>query len=689
MSAVALICTAGFADVLTLGRQHRADPYALHVGESPWLARLPEAWRLELPGRLAADGAEVVPLQLRRDDGPDPTASLDARLDALPSRPAAYAVCLLHGHTHPAHELSVRAHLRARDPECRVVCSHQLALPPEAAEYEWTAATVEAAGLPPGPIAAQACPNRDAPSADPEAQALAAALEALCDGMQATLVREAVSSVVREAMDCAAAFFLPDGRLAAQARSLPLLLGSLAPAVRGILENSQATTLEPGDGWLSNDPWSGGTHLPDFVLLRPAFVDGRLRGLLACILHQQDVGGSTPGSLPTDATCIEQEGLRIPPTRIFRGGTVDAPLLRLLRANSRRPEQLRGDLQAQWTALERAEQALAPLVRQRGERFEALAGAAIEASAAATRAALRAVPDGDATWHDALDGDGLSVGPVPVVVTLRKRGATLDIDLRGCAPQTRGPVNASRGAVWAAVSYFAHALAPQAPCNGGATQAFELLSRPGTIVDPAPGAAVNARTNLVKLLANALLGAWSRLTPQTMPAPNAAVAVVLSLGGEADGRLWVYTEIIASAAGGAPWGPGGSGVSTDVGNARNTPAEVIERQAPLRLERIALHRGSGGAGRHAGGCGVERAYRLLQGEGTISYRGERHTIAPQGAAGGGPGRPGAAWIEHADGRRTDLPAKARAAWRAGDLLVIRTAGAGAWGQTMAAETLAP
>jgi N-methylhydantoinase B len=689
LSAVALVCTAGFADVLTLGRQNRADPYALHVGASPWLSRLPDTWRLELPGRLDADGSEVAPLLLRRDDGPDPAATLDARLDALPSRPAAYAVCLLHGHAHPGHERRVRAHLLARDPGCRVVCSHELALPPEAAEYEWTVATVEAAGLPPAPFTPQAVAARDAPWADTETQALAAALEALCDEMQATLVREAVSSVVREAMDCAAAFFLPDGRLAAQARSLPLLLGSLAPAVRGILDTCPATALAPGDGWLSNDPWSGGTHLPDFVLLRPAFVDGRLRGLLACILHQQDVGGSSPGSLPTDATCIEQEGLRIPPTRVFRGGAVDAPLLRLLCANSRRPEQLRGDLQAQWTALERAEQALAPLVRRLGEHFETLAGAAIEASAAATRAALRAVPDGEATWNDALDGDGLSADPVPVQVTLRKRGDALQIDLRGCAPQTRGPVNASRGAVWAAVSHFAHALAPQAPCNGGATQAFEVLTRPGSIVDPAPGAAVNARTNLVKLLANALLGAWSRLTPQTMPAPNAAVAVVLSLGGEADGRRWVYTEIIASAAGGAPWGPGGSGVSTDVGNARNTPVEVIERQAPLRVERIALHRGSGGAGRHAGGCGVERAYRLLRGEGSISYRGERHTIAPQGAAGGGQGRPGAAWIEHADGRYTELPAKAHTAWRAGDLLVIRTAGAGGWGQPLAAETLSP
>ncbi len=684
--AVALICTAGFADVLMLGRQNRPDPYALHVGPSPWQTLLPSSWRLELVGRLDPAGDEVVPLQLTPGDGAESGATLDARLDALPWRPEAYAVCLLHGHTHAAHERRVREHLRARDPDCRVVCSHELALGPEAGEFEWTRATVEAAGLagPAPPVAALA---RREDGQEEIWQDVAQALEALCDDMQATLVAEAVSSIVREAMDCAAAFFLPDGRLAAQARSLPLLLGSLQPAVAGLLAQHPVAQMAPGDGYLSNDPWSGGTHLPDFVLLRPAYVQGRLCGLLACVLHHQDVGGLSPGSVPTDATSIHHEGLRIPPLRLFKDGRIDPDLQRLLAANSRRPAQLLGDLTAQWTALTRGEAALARIVARFGEGFDTLASQALAAAQQATQTALLAAPDGETAWHDALDGDGIDPAPVAVEVRLRKLGATLSIDLRGCAPQTRGPVNASRGAVFAAASHLVHAIAPQAPRNGGATVPLELLSSPGTIVDPAPGAAVNARTNLVKLLANAMLGAWSRLLPQQMPAPNAGVAVVLSLSGEADGQPWVYTEIIASAAGGAPWGAGGSGVSTDVGNARNTPAEVIERQAPLRVERIGLHRGSGGAGRHAGGCGVERAYRLLRGRGLVSYRGERHTVPAQGAAGGGPGRTGAAWIERADGSRTDLPAKARAAWSAGDLLVIRTAGAGGWGvpDTVAAD----
>ncbi|MEO7548497.1 MAG: hydantoinase B/oxoprolinase family protein [Ramlibacter sp.] len=549
--------------------------------------------------------------------------------------------------------------------------SHALAM--QGGEFERTVATVEAAGGGPAPAAPVAAAGSE--------DSFCGRLETLADTMQASLVSNAVSSVVREAMDCAAAIFLPDGRMAAQARSLPLLLGSLSPAVAGLLETFPAHRMREGDGYLSNDPWSGGTHLPDFVLLRPVFAGGHVQALVACVLHHQDVGGVTPGSVPTDATSIHQEGLRIPPVQLMHGGTADGQLMQLLMANSRRPDNLRGDLQAQWGALERGAGDLAALIAQQAGGFAAACETAIAASEAATRAALAAAPDGDYRFLDALDGDGINAGPVAVEVRLRKRGDQLTVDLTGCALQATGPVNASRGAVWAAVSYFARMLAPQAASNHGCTAPLRLISTPGSVVDPTFPAAVNARTNLVKLLANALLGAWAQARPGQSAAPHAAVAVVLSLAGtRADGGAWLYTEIIASAAGGAPWGPGGSGVSTDVGNARNTPAEVIEAQAPLRVERVALRSGSGGTGQHAGGNGVVRAYRLLEGEGSISYRGERHTTQAQGAAGGSPGACGSARIERSDGTVQALPAKARASWSAGDRLVIETAGAGGWGQ---------
>ncbi|HYF20027.1 MAG TPA: hydantoinase B/oxoprolinase family protein [Ramlibacter sp.] len=656
-----LVCSAGFADVLTLQRQNRVDPYAAHVPPSSWLQVLPVERRLEVQGRIDANGREVEPLVL---DG------LVDRIRAVQPPPRALAISLLFAHRNPVHEQRVREQLQAAFPNLPIACSHEHRV--AGGEYECTVAALAAVGvrLP----------------VDPAAVRQPQPLEALADRMQATLVDRAVSTVVREAMDCAAAVFLPDGRLVAQARTLPLLLGSLQPAVQGILAVYPPDAMRDGDGYLSNDPWSGGTHLPDFVLLRPVFANGRLRALLACVLHHQDVGGITPGSVPTDAVSIQQEGLRLPPLRLYRGGEFDEALVRLLCANSRMPENLRGDLAAQWAALDQGQRELGALLDQ-GFAFEAQAQRALESAERAVRQAIARAPDGQWRFRDALDGDGVGTAPVAVDVVLHKLGDRLQVDLRGCAPQTQGPVNAAPGAVWAAVSYFAGMLATGAPSNGGCTAPLELLTKPGTIVDPRFPAAVNARTNLVKLLANALLGAWAQAVPQEMPAPNAGVAVVLSLGGtRGDGSTWLFTEIIASAAGGAPWGPGGSGVSTDVGNARNTPAEAIEAQAPIRMERVAVRRGSGGAGRHRGGDGVVRVYRLLEGLGVVSYRGERHAIAAQGSAGGGPGACGRARIERADGTVEDLPAKARARWSAGDRLVIETAGAGGWGNPAASAS---
>jgi N-methylhydantoinase B len=670
MRDVVLVCTHGFADVLTLGRQNRAELYVAHVGASPWLALLPPERRIEIKGRIDARGEEVEPLDL---------ATLIDAVRALQPVPSTIVVSLLFATRNPAHELAVQKAL-AGIFDAPVICSHQVKAldahgEPAEGEFEQAVAALAKAGLR-VPEPARVTTNAAGP-------ALLARLETLADAMQAVLVKTAVSSVVREAMDCAAAIFLADGRMLAQARSLPLLLGSLAPAVAGILQHFAVETMQEGDCFLTNDPWSGGTHLPDFVVLRAVFVDQSVKALVACVLHHQDVGGMTPGSVPTNATSIQQEGLRLPPLQLYRGGRIDEALMALICANSRMPDNLRGDLFAQWSALEHGSQALAELIKPDGVRFQQDAEALLALSEASTRKALRKVGDGEYRYQDALDGDGLTETPVSIEVVLDKRGDHLTIDLSGCAPQAIGPVNASAGAVAAAVNYFARMLAPEAASNHGCLVPLTVVRRPGTVVDPLFPAAVNARTNLVKLLANALLGAWAKAAPEDTPAPNAGVSAVLSLSGTRAGKPWIFTEIIASAAGGSPFGPGGSGVSTDVGNARNTPAQVIESQAPIRVERLSLHRGSAGAGHHPGGCGVTRIYRLLDGEGVISYRGERHQTAALGSAGGEPGGCGQAHLERSDGRIEQLPAKCRATWKAGDRLVISTAGGGGWGRRSA------
>ncbi|MCK9510880.1 MAG: hydantoinase B/oxoprolinase family protein [Pigmentiphaga sp.] len=506
-------------------------------------------------------------------------------------------------------------------------------------------------------------------------------LEGIANRMQRRLGQAAVSAIARDAMDCAAAIFLPDGRVLAQARSLPLLLGSLIPAVAGILRRYPADTLRAGDAILLNDPWHGGTHLPDFVLLSPVTSEGRTAALAVTILHHQDIGGATPGSLPPDAGDIFQEGLRLPPVYWRRAGERVADLHAILTLNSRTPDHLEGDLDAQWQALQLGTRELGELIAELGvAAFAAQTAALITRGAQQTRAALQALPDGDFAWQDHLDPRP-GHEPIVLATTLCKRGDTLTIDFTGSSPQQAYPLNATPAAMLAAAFYFMRCLAPSAANNHGCLEPLTLHLPEGTVVNPRSPAPVNARTATVKLACNTLLAAWAQADPDHAPAANASVAVVMAVGGQrADGSHYQFTEIIAGGAGAGPDGDGAPGTSTDVGNARNLPAETLEAIAPVRVEHIGLHADSGGAGRHRGGDGVTRVYRLLEGRAVVTYRGERHLSQAAGAAGGSPGSSSRAWLERANGQREDIASKARFEWYPGDRLYLQTAGGGGWGQ---------
>lgn len=507
-------------------------------------------------------------------------------------------------------------------------------------------------------------------------------LEGMADRMQQALVRSAVSSVAREGMDCAAALFLADGRILAQARSLPLLLGSLIPAVAGILRVFPLSDMAEGDAYLLNDPWSGGTHLPDIVMLRPVLHEGAVVALAASILHHQDIGGSAPGSVPPDAVDIHQEGLRIPPVRWRAQGKVDPGLAALLAANSRTPDNLLGDLDAQWAAVSLGARELLGLLAELPADGLANAGDALIARAERmTRAALQALPDGCFEHADALDT--LATGePARLCVQVRKQGDSITLDFAGSSPQVRAPLNAPPAAMLSAAFFFMRTLAPDAPNNHGCLAPLTLHLPPGSLVNPVLPAPVNARTATVKLACNTVLAAWAKADNRQAVAANAGVAVVMSVGGEdGQGRPFFFTEIMAGGAGAHADGPGASGVSTDVGNARNLPAEMLEAQAPIRVECHARHRASGGTGRHAGGDGVLRRYLLCEGHATVSYRGERHEGRAAGASGGACGASSQAWLERADGSRIAIASKARLRWQAGERLVIATAGGGGWGDT--------
>jgi N-methylhydantoinase B len=503
-------------------------------------------------------------------------------------------------------------------------------------------------------------------------------LQGLADRMQDSLLAAALSPVASEGMDCAAALFLPDGRVLAQARSLPLLLGGMIPAIAGMLEHFPTAPMRDGDGFLTNDPWSGGTHLPDLIVMRPVMAEDQVVALAATILHHQDVGGFAPGSVPTDSRSIFQEGLRLPPLRWRADGVEDAGIAAILGANSRTPDMLRADLGAQWAAVSLAARELAELIAASGaDAFAAAAETLIVQARAQLAAALAALPESEATAEEALEGDGITPDPVPIRVTLRRvAGPRLVVDFAGTAPQTAGPVNAAASGLLAAGFALLRRIAPEAPANHGLLELLDLRLPEGSVVNPRFPAAVNARTATVKLATNALFAALGKLSAKPQAAPNAGVAVVLSFAGKG----WMLTEILAGGAGGGPDGPGLHAISADVSNARNLPVETLEAIAPIRVETAERRRGSGGAGRMPGGDGLRRIYLLLHGAAEVSYRGERHLAGAPGAQGGGAAAPAAARIEHADGRVTHLPSKARFTWRAGERFIIETAGGGGWGR---------
>lgn len=509
-------------------------------------------------------------------------------------------------------------------------------------------------------------------------------LEGIAEEMQGILLRSAVSPIVREANDASASIFLPDGTVMAQSVSLPLLLGCLIPAVSRLLAAFPVAAMQPDDVYLMNDPYDGGTHIPDLTLMVPVFAEGRVVALAGTIFHHQDMGGLTPGSVPTNATEIYHEGLRLPPLRLARGGVVDPQILSIIACNIRTPDAFEWDLNAQISACRTGAARVGEMVARHGAApLTAMMEELVRRAEAATRAAIAAIPDGAWRYGDALDNDGVDLDrPVPIEVQVTVRGEEITIDFTGTAPQVRGPVNAVPAGVMAGAFFAIRAVTgPEIPNNGGCFRPLRLVLPEGSLVNPRPPAAVNARTATVKILTNAILGALAQALPERIPAANAGASVIMALSGRnADGSAYVVTEAMQGGSGASAIGPGVAAVSTDVGNTMNQPVEAMETDAPVRVHRLAVRRGSGGAGRHRGGDGAIREYEVLRGPLTLTFRGERHMHAARGAVGGGDGAMAEAWILRRDGSREEIRSKLSTVLETGDRLVMATAGGGGWGE---------
>jgi len=507
-------------------------------------------------------------------------------------------------------------------------------------------------------------------------------LESIADEMAAVCMHTAVSPNIKDRRDLSAAVFDGHGAMVAHAAHIPVHLGAMPLSVRAVLADLR---LRPGDVALLNDPFRGGTHLPDITAVQGVFASPTARApqfLVAVRAHHADVGGVEPGSMAPQKD-VQAEGLRIPPLRWMRAGAVDPGVQALLLANMRDPEERRADLAAQAGALALGVRRLHALAEgTRGLTALARRGRAlVDYATRIATSALGALPDGRARVAVPLEVQTVAGGEARIAVELVKRGSRLRVDFAGTSGPVIDSLNAPEAVTRSAVYYLVRCLCPaDTPTNDGLLAHVDLRIPEGSLLAaraPAPVAGGNVETS--QRVVDALWLAAAKLWPGAMPAPGAGTMSNWTFGPEPDGPTFpTYYETLPGGAGGGPDGPGHDAIQQHMTNTSSTPAEVLEAHWPVRVERVAIRRRSGGAGRHPGGNGLVRAVRFLV-PARVGLLMTRHVEPAPGVAGGRPGALGRASLEHA-GRRRRLAARGSVRAEPGDVLRIETPGGGGWGR---------
>jgi len=506
------------------------------------------------------------------------------------------------------------------------------------------------------------------------------ALDAIVDEMAIALMRSAYSTNIKTAMDMSCALCDAQGRLIAQGLTLPLHLGSIPDAIAEVIRKFEGRVL-PGDAYLLNDPYQGGTHLPDFYLFKPIHVDGSLIGWSVSIGHQTDVGGMTAGGNGSDATEIYQEGLRIPPIKLYDQGQPVEAIFDLLEKNVRVPIQVLGDVRAQAAACLAGERGYLALVARYGIADLATASTALlDQAERLARNAITAMPDGVYTFTDHIDEDGLDPEPIPIVVTITVTGDRMLVDFEGTSKQVRGAINSpipfTKSAVYACVR---HLIGGDPPNNEGYFRPITVRAPAGTLVNPVLPASVAARGLTGFRVANAVFGALAQIAPDRVFACEAGGDTGISYGGyHPDGRPFVFIEFLYGSWGGRPTRDGVDGCSSSVVNFANNPIEIIEAEQPLVIEQYGYVADTGGAGEYRGGLALVRDYRFEIDSATFQMRTDRRRFTPYGLAGGQDGTPSTNILDP-HGEPRELPTKVRLTVHRGDVLRHRVAGAGGWG----------
>ena len=502
----------------------------------------------------------------------------------------------------------------------------------------------------------------------------------VAEEMGVALRRTAFSPNIKERRDYSCAVFDAKGRVIAQGDHMPVHLGSMPMAVAAALAEIK---FAPGDVVALNDPFAGGTHLPDVTLIMPIALGPRILFYVATRAHHADIGGATPGSMGV-ATDIYGEGIRIPPIRMVRGGVLDRDTMRLLLANVRGNVERRGDFDAQIGSLKTGAVRLLEIIERRGEKeVNEYASQLINYSARLMRYTIASIPDGEYEAEDALDDDGVQDRAVAIKVRISIEGEQALVDFTGSAPQVTGAINAVEAITVSAVSYvFRCLVGGEVPASAGLMEPIEVIAPPGTVVNANPPASVaggNVETS--QRIVDVLFRALANALPDRIPAASQGTMNNLTIGGIdlRNGQEFSYYETVAGGMGARATLDGMSGVHTHMTNSLNTPAEALEYAYPLRVREYRLRKGSGGAGEHRGGDGVVREIETLV-PARMSLLSDRRKHGPYGLFGGKDGATGVNEII-SEKKKHRIASKGSHELKAGDRIRIETPGGGGWGKT--------
>lgn len=509
----------------------------------------------------------------------------------------------------------------------------------------------------------------------------------VAEEMGVTLRRSAFSPNIKERLDFSCAVFDSRGRMVAQAAHIPVHLGSMPASVEYAIQAFDS--FQEGDVVVLNDPYRGGTHLPDITMVSPVFAGGQVAYFVASRAHHADVGGMSPGSLPL-STELYQEGIIIPPVKLIYSGWYNDGVLAIITANSRAPEERLGDLEAQLAAHRIGENRLRSLMVEHGvERVREHAEALQTYARRMTEAVIDAIPDGVYHFEDTLEGDGQREFVIPICATLTVDGSHMIVDFTGTAPQVAGNLNAVQAIVRSATWYCVRLLADDdVPVNHGCFEPVTVIVPEHSLLNPDfPAAVAVGNTETSQRIVDVVLGALAQALPHRIPAASQGTMNNFTFGGVLNGHAFVYYETIAGGHGAGPLGDGLSGRHSHMTNTRNTPVEAIEYALPVRITEYRLREKSGGRGKYRGGEGVCRAYQFLA-PATITINSERRLYGPYGLQGGYRGQVGVNRIVRSPAMQPVtreqrsgevVNGKYTAQVQPGDVVVIETPGGGGWG----------